>query len=235
MVKNQPPNVGDVRDVSLIPGLGRSLIRDWLQNPPFRVNSPWATRSRHMLPDEWWTSSAMTVRPPSSAFSTLKNAWAGQVTQRPVPRRQHTLKQERESRTLSYQNGSRVVKQNDFGIGLTWVAILAPQVLVAQLCPTLCDPMDCSLPGSSVHGILQVRILEWVAMPFSRRSYQPRDRTQVSHIVGRYFTIWTTWEAKVKVAQLCLTLCDLMDYLDPGIKPRSPELQADSLLVELPA
>ena len=147
-------------------------------------------------------------RAPSSAFSTLKNAWAGKVTQRPVPRRQHTLKRERESRTLSYQNGSRVVKQNDFGIGPTWVAILAPQVLVAQLCLTLRDPMDCSPPGSSVHGILQARILEWAAMPFSRGSYQPRDRTQVSHIVGRYFTVWTTWEAKVKVAQLCLTLCD---------------------------
>ena len=57
-----------------------------------------------------------------------------------------------------------------------------------QLCPTLCDPMDCSLPGSSVHGILQARVLEWVAMPFSRGSSQPKDRTQVSHIVGRFFT-----------------------------------------------
>ena len=44
---------------------------------------------------------------------------------------------------------------------------------VAQSCPTLCDPMDCSLPGSSVHGILQARILEWVAFPFSRESSQP--------------------------------------------------------------
>ena len=51
---------------------------------------------------------------------------------------------------------------------------------VAQLCPTLCDPMDCSLPGSSVHGIFQARIMEWVAISFSRGSSQPRDRTQVS-------------------------------------------------------
>ena len=51
-----------------------------------------------------------------------------------------------------------------------------------QSCPTLCDPMDCSLPGSSVHGILQARILEWVAMPSSRGSSRPRDRTQVSHV-----------------------------------------------------
>ena len=57
---------------------------------------------------------------------------------------------------------------------------LQVKVLIAQLCPTLCDPMDCSPPDSSVHGILQARILEWVAIPFSRCSSQPRDRTQVS-------------------------------------------------------
>ena len=62
-------------------------------------------------------------------------------------------------------------------------------MLVAQLCSTLCDPMDYSSPGSSVHGILQARILEWVAMPFSRGSIQPRDGTQVSHIAGRFFII----------------------------------------------
>ena len=62
------------------------------------------------------------------------------------------------------------------------------KVLVAQLCLTFCDPMDYSLPGSSVQGILQARILEWVAFPFSRVSSQPRDRTQVSCIVGRFFT-----------------------------------------------
>ena len=49
------------------------------------------------------------------------------------------------------------------------------KVKVAQSCPTLCNPMDCSLPGSSVHGILQVRLQEWVAVPFSRGSSQPRD------------------------------------------------------------
>ena len=56
-----------------------------------------------------------------------------------------------------------------------------------QLCPTLCDPMDHSLLGSSVHGILQARILEWVAMPSSRGSSPPRDRTQVSYVscIGR--------------------------------------------------
>ena len=61
--------------------------------------------------------------------------------------------------------------------------------LVTQSCPTLYDPMDYSPSGSSVHGILQARVLEWVAMPSSRGSSQPRDQTQVSHITGRFFTI----------------------------------------------
>ena len=69
-------------------------------------------------------------------------------------------------------------------------------VLVAQSCLTLCNPMDCSPPGSSVHGILQARILAWVAIPFSRGSSQPRDQIQVSCIAGRFFTIWGTREAQ---------------------------------------
>ena len=70
-------------------------------------------------------------------------------------------------------------------------------MLVAQSCLTLFDPMDCSLLGSSVHGILQARILEWVAIPFSRGSSRSRYRTQVSCIAGRFFTIWATREAHV--------------------------------------
>ena len=66
---------------------------------------------------------------------------------------------------------------------------------VAWSCPAPCDPMDCSLPGFSVHGIFQARVLEWVATPFSRGSSQPRDRTQVSRIAGRRFTLWATREA----------------------------------------
>ena len=64
---------------------------------------------------------------------------------------------------------------------------------VAQSCPTLCDPIDCSLPGSSVRGIFQARVLEWVAR--SRGSSQPRDRTRVSRTVGRQLTVWATREA----------------------------------------
>ena len=70
-----------------------------------------------------------------------------------------------------------------------------------QSCQTLCDPMDCSPPGSSVPGILQARILEWVAMPSSRGSSQPRDWTHVSCIssIGRgFFTTCATWEVHLK-------------------------------------
>ena len=70
---------------------------------------------------------------------------------------------------------------------------------VAQSCPTLCDPMDCSPPGSSIHGIFQARGLEWVAISFSRGSSWPRDRTQASRIViaGRRFTGWATRQVQM--------------------------------------
>ena len=70
------------------------------------------------------------------------------------------------------------------------------KVLVTQLCLTLCNSMDCSPPGSSVHGILQARILEWAAIPFSSRSSQPRDRTRISCFAGRFFTIGATRKAE---------------------------------------
>ena len=65
----------------------------------------------------------------------------------------------------------------------------------AQSCPTLHDPMDYILPGSSVHGIFQARVLEWVAISFSRGSSRHRDWTRVSHTAGRCFTLWATREA----------------------------------------
>ena len=68
-------------------------------------------------------------------------------------------------------------------------------VLVAQSCLTLWDPMEGSSPGSSVHGILQARIVDWVAIPFSRGSSQPRDWNCVSCAADRFFTVWATREA----------------------------------------
>ena len=70
------------------------------------------------------------------------------------------------------------------------------QVKITQLCSTPCDPMDYGSPVSSVHGILQVRILECIAIPFLRGSSQSRDQTKVSHIAGRFFTRWATSEAQ---------------------------------------
>ena len=75
-----------------------------------------------------------------------------------------------------------------------------------QSCPTLCDPMDCSPPGSSAHGVIQARILKWVAMPSSRGSSWPRDQTRVSYglpaLAGGFFTTSATWEAKEHLGSL---------------------------------
>ena len=77
---------------------------------------------------------------------------------------------------------------------------------VAQLCLTLCDPKDCSPPGSSVHGILQARTLEWVAISFSRGSSQPRDQAYIS-CIGRWFLYrWVTWEVH-DPAPIIITMC----------------------------
>ena len=126
---------------------------------------------------------------------------------------------------------------------------------VTQSCLTLCDPMDCSLQCSPVHEIFQARVLEWVAISFSRGSSQPRDQTWVSRIVGRCFIIWATREvSKWKWKLLShvwlfatpwtvvyhsrpsmgfskqgywsgLPFPSPEDLLNPGIKPGSPTLQ----------
>ena len=92
--------------------------------------------------------------------------------------------------------------------------------LVAKLCPTLCNPVDCNPPDSSVHGISQARTLEWVAMPFSRASSQPRDQTQVSCIAGRFLTTWTTskpctFYAVVSLLSHVQLFCNPMDCNPP--------------------
>ena len=100
-------------------------------------------------------------------------------------------------------NGSQFVGRSDKGLLILTLCLACRQVLkgcyyrddccccyclVTQVCLTLCDRIDCSLPGSSVHGILQARTLEWVAMPSSRGSSQPRDRTCISYLAGGFFT-----------------------------------------------
>ena len=108
--------------------------------------------------------------------------------------------------------------------------VLYSESEVAQLCPTLCDPMDCTSQAPLVRELFQAIVLEWVAISFYRGSSQPRDRTRVSCIVGRRFTAWATSAvqkvlliiyfiyvaATAKSLQSCLTLCDPTDGLLPG-------------------
>ena len=101
----------------------------------------------------------------------------------------HTYK---EKACRSRKEGCMVLGEENVGRGRQ----KGRKELLAQSYPALCDPMDCSLPGSSVHGILQARILEWVAISSFRGSSRPRDQTQVSCIAGRFFTIWATKEAE---------------------------------------
>ena len=89
---------------------------------------------------------------------------------------------------------------------------------VTQSCPTLCDLMDYSPPGSSVHGILQARILEWVAISFSRGSSWPRNQTRVSCIAGRFFTDWAMREAQ-KAICCCCCCCQVASVVSNSVRP----------------
>ena len=107
------------------------------------------------------------------------------------------------------------------------------KVLVGQSCWTLCSLMNCSLPGSSVHGVLQARILEWVAILFSRVSSQPRGRTHVSCISIRYK--WKSLSLIWLFGTPRTIPFSSPGYLpNPGIEPRSPTLWVDSLPAEPP-
>ena len=90
--------------------------------------------------------------------------------------------------------GSKLGKENDKAVYCHSAYYLTytqseSESQVAQSCRTLCDPMDCRLSGSSIHGIFQARVLEWIAISFSRGSSRPRNRTRVSHIAGKHFTV----------------------------------------------
>ena len=95
---------------------------------------------------------------------------------------------------------------------------LKVKVKVTQLCTSLCNPMD-----YTVHGILQARILDGVAIPFSRGCSQPRDKTQVSHIAGRFLTSWVTRKGQEYWSGLPCPPSGAPP--NPGIEPRFPSLQ----------
>ena len=96
----------------------------------------------------------------------------------------------------------------------SWCWIIYVLWSVTESCPALCDAMGCSLQGSSVHGILQARTLEWVAMPCSKGSSQPRDQILVLRC-RQILYFWATGEALCNLRAV-LTLCDPMDCSPPG-------------------
>ena len=142
-------------------------------------------------PSSWWCHPAISssVIPfsscpqslPASGSSPMSQlfAWGGQST--------YSLFK----KNFFYWNRVDLQCCVSFGYTAKWFS----HVLVTQLCLTLCDSMDCSPPGSSVYGILQAEILEWVPIPFSMASSKPRDCTGVSCTAGRLFTVWAIREA----------------------------------------
>ena len=95
-------------------------------------------------------------------------------------------------------------------VGFSWSFSIRSKVKVVQLCPALCSPV-----AYIVHGILQARILEWVAFPFSRGSSQPRDWTQVSHIAGRFFTTASPGKPKATFSSVRFSRSVVSDSLQP--------------------
>ena len=120
----------------------------------------------------------------------------------------------------------------------SWVSEWVSEV--AQSCLTLCNPMDCSLPGSSIHGIFQARILEWIAISFSRRSSWPRDWILVSHIVGRRFTVWATREVengpwKVSWFNFSMLTIDNFEEKNPQVSWRGQKRTVWCLVLDSPS
>ena len=108
-------------------------------------------------------------------------------------------------------------------------------VFLTRSCPTLCEPKDCSPQGSSVHGILQARILEWVVIPFSRGSSEPWDPIWVSWIAGRFFTIKATREILISIWDS--DICDVaLNFIVPMFMVQFSSIQSLSLvwLFEIP-
>ena len=143
--------------------------------------------------------------------------WSGgKVPHASQPRNQKHIKQKQYCKTFNkdFKNGPDLKKKKGFK--------KSPQncvcALVTQLCLTLWDPMDCSPPGSSVHGILQARKTKWVAISFSKGTSRPRDQTWVSCIAGWFFTVWA-----------------VLDNLRPPLNRRPQGNYSHEPIVTLPA
>ena len=177
-----------------------SLVPLPFLNPAWTCGSSWFTYCWSLV---WKIFKEMRI--PDHLTCFLQNLYAGQEA--------------------SVRTGHGTTDWFQIGKGVHQGCILSPHsfnlhtewVIVTQSCLTLHNPKDCSSPGSSVHRILQARILEWVAIPFSRRSSQPRDQTCVSCIVGRSFTIWATREAHMQS-----TSCEIPGWMKLKLESRLP-------------
>ena len=103
------------------------------------------------------------------------------------------------------------LKQSPWQAATSHRQLYIMKLKATQSHPTLCHSMDFSPPGYTVHGIFQARILEWVAIPFSRGSSQPRDRPQVSCIAGKFFTLWATRKSP--------SVCDSCSVMSNSLQP----------------
>ena len=172
VVKNPPANAGDARDVGSIPGSGKSLgggngtTLQYFCQENFMGRGAWQA-TVHGATKSWIQLStyAHMCTCVCILFQVLFHY-----------RLLHAI----EYSSLCYT------------VGPSYLFYIWSEVLVAQLCPTLWFPMGCSLSGSYAHGTLQAKILQWVAIPFSKRSSWPRNQTLVSCIAGRFFTVWAT-------------------------------------------
>ena len=130
-------------------------------------------------------------------MAMLRGSWGWDATWRERPREDRPLRCAGERSHLGDFIPVKFPADPTAGynlIPISWETQSESESLVAQSCLTLCDPVDCSLPGFSIHRIFQARVLEWVAISFPRGSSQARNQTRVSHIVDRCFTLWATRE-----------------------------------------
>ena len=159
------------------PLLPSSFFLFWLHCETCVILVPWLGIKPRLLAIEAWSLNHWTAREvPSSASFHKLSPYHHSVL------RLNVSSSERSWRATKCKEGSYSLSMKG-------------EMLVTQSCPTLYNPKDRSLPGSSVHGILQARVLDWVAIPFSRGSSRSRDWTQVSCIAGRFFTVWATRKA----------------------------------------
>ena len=171
VVKNPPANAGDLRDAGLIPGSGRS--------PGGGHGNPFQYFFYDLPLSILFFNSIFNWRITALQYCDgFCHTWTWiSHMHKCVP---------------SVLNLPHPIPQNCHRVhACTYCCMHAKS---SPLCPTFCDTMDWGPPGSSVHGILQVKIQEWVAMPSSRESSWPRDQTSIFCTVGRFSTQWATWE-----------------------------------------